>query len=227
MNDAARAAVYYVPDPDDPLAEAGARWLGREVESDAPVAQPAIRGIAEVTAEARRYGFHATLKPPMRLIPGTRWDDVAAAADALAGRIAPFALPALAIADVHGFLALRETAACPELQALADCCVAELDAFRAPPDAAELDRRRRAGLDGAQEAMLRRWGYPYVFGTWFFHMTVTKRLDQPARAIWAEAAAANFAPALALPRRVGTIALFTEAGPGAPFRLALRLKLRG
>ena len=39
----------------------------------------------------------------------------------------------------------------------------ELDAFRAPPDDAELARRRKAGLTERQDALLMQWGYPYVF----------------------------------------------------------------
>ncbi|MBW4089713.1 MAG: DUF1045 domain-containing protein [Proteobacteria bacterium] len=223
----ARVAVYYAPEADDPLTVAAARWLGRDVETGAAVVQPPIGGIAEVTADPRLYGFHATLKPPMRLLPDVSWAAFEAAARVLAGGIAPFDLPPLAVADVHGFLALRETAPSLALQALADLCVAGLDAFRAPPAPDELARRRRAGLSAAQEAMLLRWGYPYVFGTWFFHLTLTRRLDPSERAGWRAAAEQHLAPALAVPRRVGAICLFTQAAPAAPFCLAARLRLRG
>ena len=224
---AARVAVYYAPEPDDPLARRGAAWLGRDAESGAPAVQPPIAGIAELTAEPRLYGFHATLKPPLRLADGADWAGLCDAARTLAAGVAPFDLPPLAVADVHGFLALRETAPCPALQALADLCVAVLDPFRAPPNGDELARRRRAGLSPAAEAMLLRWGYPYVFGTWFFHLTLTRRLSPAERATIAPQAAAWFAPALARPRQVRAICLFTQASPGAPFRLAERLPLRG
>src|SRR6185437_11041748 len=103
--------VYYAPHPDDPLCAAAATWLGRNPETGAPVPQPEIAQIAEVTAEPRLYGFHATLKPPMRLAPGHQWIDLLEAATELADRVAPFDLPRLAVSDVHGFLALHETAA--------------------------------------------------------------------------------------------------------------------
>ena len=224
---AARVAVYYAPEPDDPLADLGAAWLGRDAESGAPRVQPPVAGIVELTAEPRVYGFHATLKPPLRLADGTDWAGLRDAARGLAAGVTPFDLPPLAVADVHGFLALRETAPCPALQALADLCVAALDPFRAPPNGDELARRRRAGLSPAAEAMLLRWGYPYVFGTWFFHLTLTRRLSPEERATVAPQAAAWFAPALARPRRVRAICLFTQASPGAAFRLAERLPLRG
>ena len=149
MGPDARVAVYYAPRPDDVLFADAAAWLGRDPASGATVPQPDIANIAEVTAEPRLYGFHATLKPPMRLAAGRTWRDVVAAAAALADRIAPFDLPALSVQDVFGFLALRETAPSPPLQALADACVEHLDPFRAPPSEAELARRRRGNLTAA------------------------------------------------------------------------------
>ncbi len=179
----------------------------------------------EITAEARRYGFHATLKPPMRL--AHPWAALMEDAAALADSLAPFDLPALAVADLGGFLALRETAPCPALHALADACVTGLDAHRVPNDAAEVARRRKPGLSAAQDAMLLDWGYPHVLGTWRFHMTLTRRLSPEERAMVLPRAEASFAAALALPRRVEDICLFTQPSPGAPFLLAERLPLRG
>lgn len=222
-----RAGVYYCPSNDDKLFAAGAAWLGRDPSSGDQVAQPGISGIKEVTAEAGVYGFHATLKPPMRLAPGCSWDGLLAATEKLAGRLAPFALPALTVMDLHGFLALRETSFCPPLQSLADACVAELDQFRAPPSEAELARRRRTRLTEAQDAMLLRYGYPYVMETWFFHMTLTRRLSVGEHAIWRPAAERFFAAAVQVKRMVTDVCLFTQAGPGAPFVIAERIALKG
>lgn len=222
-----RVAVYYAPRPDDRLFAAGATWLGRDPESDAPAPQPDLPDIAEVTAEPRLYGFHATLKPPMRLAEGRQWFDVVQAARALADRTAAFDLPKLAVTDLRGFLALREPEFCLQLQTLTDACVEHLDTFRAPPEAAELARRRRSNLTAEQDAMLTRWGYPYVFTTWFFHMTLTRRLNEAEKAHFRPAAEAYFADALAMPRRVTDICLFTQAASGEPFVIAERLPLRG
>lgn len=223
----ARVAAYYAPEADDPLAEAAATWLGRDAETGAPVPQPDLPGIAEVTADARLYGFHATLKPPMRLADGVTWADMLGATRRIADTIAPFPLPALAPQALHGFVALRETLPSQALQGLADACVAGLDTLRAPPGEAELARRRRKPLSPLQDAMVTRWGYPYVFQTWFFHMTLTRRLDEAQRAFWIEAAAAHFADALRTPRMVRAITLFTQAEPGLPFRIGERVTLRG
>lgn len=222
-----RVAAFYAPDPDDPLFAAAATWLGRDPVSGAPAPQPDVPGIAEITAEPRLYGFHATLKPPMRLAPGARWEAVLDGAAELAASVVPFDLPPLAVADLHGFLALRETRPSPELQALADLCVAGLDAFRAPPEPDEMERRRRAGLSQAQDTLLRRWGYPWVFGSWFFHMTLTRRLDMAERGLYRPAAERHLAHALAEPRRVTAICLFIQPAPGQPFLLTERLPLRG
>lgn len=227
MDPDARVAVYYAPSPDDPLFADSTTWLGRDPESGSPTPQPDIPNIAEVTAEPRLYGFHATLKPPMRLAKGRQWFDVITATRELADRTPAFELPRLAVSDVFGFLALRETIPCPPLQALADTCVEHLDALRAPPSDAELARRRRAGLTPQQDAMLVRWGYPYVFDTWFFHMTLTRRLAPAEKRIYQPAAERYFARAIAMPRRVSDICLFVQPAPGAPFVIAERLKLRG
>ncbi|CAH2604062.1 Protein RcsF [Rhodovastum atsumiense] len=191
------------------------------------MAQPDLPDIAAVTAEPRLYGFHATLKPPMRLRDGAGRDDLLAVARAIAAAAPAFDLPPLEVAAPHGFLALRESRPCPPLQALADAAVAWADPLRAPPDAAELARRRGSGLPPAAEANLRRWGYPYVFATWFFHLTLTRRLSSAEHALYRPAAEAHFADVLALPRRVSEICLFAQPTPGAAFILDARISLAG
>ena len=222
-----RVAVYYAPQQDDPLFAESATWLGRDPENGAPAPQPNIPNIGEVTAEPRAYGFHATLKPPMRLKEGRQWSDVVEAATRVANRVAPFDLPQLAVSDVHGFLALRETSACAPLQALADTCVEHLDHLREPLTDDEIARRRRARLTSQQDAMLLRWGYPYVFETWFFHMTLTRRLNAAEKQMFMPAAEAYFARAITTPRQVSDICLFVQSAAGKPFVIEERLKLRG
>ncbi len=221
-----RVALYYAPEPDDPLWQAGSSWLGRDPATGQDLAQPPLPDIGEVTAAPRHYGFHATLKPPMRLVPGTSWAAVEMVARALAASLAPFPLPKLAVTDLDGFLALcPATAVSPPLRALADAAVAGLDHFRAPSDETELARRQQSGLTAQQARLLARWGYPDVFDTWRFHMTLTRRLAGDDRGPWQAAAEAHFAPALAQPRRVESLALFTQSSATAPFRLTARLPL--
>ncbi len=220
-----RVAVYYAPERDDPLWDAGNRWLGRDPETGTTLNQPEGIGIAKLTDEPAAYGLHATLKPPMRLAPGTRYEDFAAAVGELAAGLTAFPLPPLAVTNLDGFLALREQEPSPDLQALADSAVATLDGFREQPEAAELARRRRHGLTEAEETMLERWGYPYVFQLWRFHITLSRRLETAEMAHARPIAEAYFAAALARPRLVSSVAIFTQAARGAPFLLAERFAL--
>jgi hypothetical protein len=216
-----RAALYWVPALDDPLFAAGTAWLGRDAETGATVKQPDIEGIAALTEDARRYGLHATLRPPMRLATG--WEEFYAACHRIAESCAPFALPPLALCDVGGFLALREARPCPALQALADRCVLGTERHRLRPDEDELARRRAAGLTEAQEAMLAAYGYPYVMEEWFFHVTLTRRLDARDMARIGALAEAHFAPVLGGPRHVADICICTQLE--GDFRIAERVSL--
>lgn len=223
----ARLALYWAPELDDPLHALGSAWLGRDAETGAALPQPPLPGhdIAALTADPRGYGLHATLKPPFRL--AVSWAEAMAAAEALAARLAPFDLAPLAVHDLDGFLALRETMPCPGLQHLADACVEALDGCRAPPDAAEVARRRRSGLSPRQDALLRRWGYPYVFEGWRFHVTLTRRLTPAEKAVVLPAVTSFLGEAPARPRRIEAISLFTQTAPGAPFLIAERFRLGG
>lgn len=222
-----RVALYWAPETEDPLHTAGSSWLGRDAATGALLAQPVLAGLelAEATADPRGYGLHATLKPPFRLAKG--YAAARDAAAALAARIAPFDLPPLAVHDLDGFLALRETAPCPALHSFADACVEALDAHRAPPTEAEIARRRPDRLSPAQRANLDRWGYPYVFGEWRFHVTLTRRLTPGEKAVILPAVTMHLGEAPAIARHVGAISLFVQPAPGAPFTVAERLRLRG
>ncbi|MFN9095186.1 MAG: DUF1045 domain-containing protein [Alphaproteobacteria bacterium] len=222
-----RIALYYAPEAHDPLHQCASAWLGRDAVSGAALPQKPVAGvdIAGITADARGYGFHATLKPPVRL-----QGDVPAALQAardFAARTAPFTLPPLHVTDLDGFLALREATPCPALHALADGCVMALDAHRAPPTEAEIARRKPENLSLLQREYLAAWGYPYVFAEWRFHMTLTRRLTPAEKTIILPAVTEALGDAPGLARSVADICVFAQAAPGAPFTILERLKLRG
>jgi putative phosphonate metabolism protein len=220
-----RVALYWAPEVDDPLHALGSAWLGRDAETGAALPQPAVPGIAEITADPRGYGLHATLKAPFRFT--APWAKLRDAAAALAARTAPFDLPPLAPVSLGGFLALCEVEPCPALRAFADACVEALDPFRAPTTPEEYARRRPERLSPRQRALLDQWGYHLVFEEWRFHVTLTRRLAEEERAALLPAIAAHFGDAPARPRRVRELCLFTQAAPGAAFLIAERLPLRG
>lgn len=223
----ARFALYWSPELDDPLHAAASAWLGRDAETGASLPQPALPGLdlAELTVDARGYGFHATLKPPFRLAGS--YAAAREAAKELAAHTRPFALPPLQVANLEGFLALRETEPCPALQDFADDCVRSLDAHRAPPSEAEIARRRPERLGERQRGYLMAWGYPHVFEDWRFHMTLSRRLAPEELAVLRPAAEAALNGVAGVPRSVRELCIFTQAGPGQPFLIAERLRLLG
>ena len=223
----ARLALYWAPELDDPLHALGSTWLGRDAETGASLPQPVVPGLdlAELTADARGYGLHATLKAPFRC--NAPYAEVRDAAMALAARTRPFLLPPLAAVDLGGFIALRETEPCPALHGFAEDCVAALDRFRQPPTEAELARRRPERLSPRQRQMLEHWGYHYVFEEYRFHVTLTRRLAEAERAALLPALHAHFGDVPARPRPVRFLCLFTQAAAGAPFLIAERLPLMG
>ena len=221
-----RHAVYYAPPATGALARLGATWLGRDAETGARPAQPAIGNIAEVTSAPRRYGLHGTLKPPMRLADGCTADDLVAAVQALATTCAPVDLGQLRLKRLGGFLALVPEPQPAALEALAARTVRDLDHLRAAPHEAELARRRAAGLSPRQEGLLLRWGYPYLMEEFQFHVTLTGRLPADLSDTLMQAATDHFDEALSEPQCLADLAVFGEDDAGV-FHLITRTPLTG
>jgi putative phosphonate metabolism protein len=228
----ARYAIYYAPAQGSLLWQAGCQWLGRDPATGALLDQPQVPGCApeqvhRLTAAARVYGLHATLKPPFFLADGRSVGALQRDMDAFS-QVQP-AVPdvALQVAPLAGFLALQPVAASAELMALAAQCVARFDDFRRPADAQELARRRAAGLSPRQDALLQQFGYPYVLDQFRFHITLTDRLAtdqmQPLQA-WL---AGYFSAALRERLTLSDICLFVQDAPGVAFRLVRRCPLQG
>ena len=62
-----RHAIYFAPPPGTIFHDLGSRWIGRDAFTGEACEQPDLAGIGVVTGDPRRYGFHATLKPPFAL----------------------------------------------------------------------------------------------------------------------------------------------------------------
>ncbi len=229
MTEFQRYAIYYILPP-GPLAAFGAAWLGWDMEDGQPVPHPDLpdlpRPVAELTATPRKYGLHGTLKPPFRLAEGLDAAALTDAIDALAELARPVTLEALRLDQIGGFLALTPAGDTDGLATLAASVVADLDPFRAPPPQAELDRRRAAGLTARQEALLRRWGYPYVMDEFRFHITLTGNLPQDVADQTAAVLAPALAPMLPAPFVVDEVALVGERSDGF-FELIHRYPLSG
>ncbi|HLH87890.1 MAG TPA: DUF1045 domain-containing protein [Xanthobacteraceae bacterium] len=221
----ARYAIYFVPAADSALYRFGSAMLGYDCYTGADLPRPADLDIDEadwraLTAEPRRYGFHATLKAPFRLGPARREDELAAAVAAFARVPRAIARIAPQVRLLGAFTAIVPTAPVAALDALAAACTTELDPFRAPLSAQERARRNPSRLSERQVCHLDRWGYPYVFEDFRFHMTLTgplpaeRREDVPARL------RRSFARAWGeQPITIDRIGLFKQDGPDARFRV--------
>ena len=173
-----RYAIYYAPPLESSLWTFGSAVLGYDAATAQPLAPLAPEDVApddweRITAQPRRYGFHATLKAPFRLAVGATEDDLIAAGHAFARKRHPFELPPLEVGDLEGFVALSAVGRSEPLDELASACVELFEPFRAPLAPEELARRMAAPLTERQRGSLARWGYPYVFEDFHFHMTLT------------------------------------------------------
>jgi putative phosphonate metabolism protein len=229
---APRCAVYWVPPAGCALAQLGERWLGRDAATGRALAQPKLAGfsdaeIALITASPRRYGLHATLKPPFQLASPYGLADLDARLASFAKMQPHFRAPPLRVTGLANFLALTLQAPSPALHALAAKCVETFDCFRCAPDGEELARRRRCGLTPRQEENLCRWGYPYVMDEYRFHVSLTGAIDRDTADHLQPILDEYFAVSTSTPLQISEIALFVEPGPGAPLRILRRYGLAG
>jgi hypothetical protein len=207
------------------LLERAEAWLGRAVDgrpvaSEAPVGWTRER-VDRLSTEARRYGFHGTLKAPFRLLEERTLIELDEAVARFAATRASVFIPALTLSRLGDFYALTPGSGvdASALYSLADAVVTGFDAFRAPLIEAERQRRRPERLTERQRTLLEAWGYPYVLEEFRFHLTVTDRI-LPDQQDEVEAVLRDwFAGSLDRDIRVDSLAVFIEPAPGAPFEL--------
>ncbi len=218
-----RYALYCLPTPGSGLETFGRAVLGYDNVAAKTVPHPeGLEDLAPVTAGARLYGFHATLKAPLRLAAGATEAGLVAAARDLALTHPPVAMGRLRVAALGPFLALVPEAPPTELALLAAECVAALEPFRAPLTEAERARRRPDRLGPRGRALLDRWGYPHVFEAFRFHMTLTDALPDAGREAWRARLTEAYAASGPEPMVIDALCLLTQDG-SEPFRLLARL----
>ncbi|MGS0743715.1 phosphonate metabolism protein/1,5-bisphosphokinase (PRPP-forming) PhnN [Glaciimonas sp. GG7] len=223
---APRYALYFAPITSPAWWTAGSRWLGRDAATNVSSSPPEITGCSplacqQLTADARRYGFHATLKAPFRLAQGFSENDLVAMAQAFSLLQTPLPVKEVGIHLLGNFLALQtmDPLSKDQISALAMRCVTYFDLLRAAPSAAELAKRQKADLTPRQTALNARWGYPYTEEEYRFHLTLTHALttydDATVAAIRATAETC-FAQALTTLLIIDGLSIFKESEPGAP-----------
>jgi len=218
-----RYAIYFVPAPDTALYRFGAAALGYDCFTGADIATldalPVDAGAwRELTREPRRYGFHATLKAPFRLAEGRTEAELIGEFVEFSETIddAPTVAPVVCL--LQHFVAIMPVAAGAGLDRLAAACVKHFDGFRAPLTSADRSRRLAAHLTARQIGHVERWGYPYVFEDFRFHMTLTGALSADSQ----EPLVAYLRGSLACshgdgPIKIDRLALLRQDNPGARF----------
>jgi putative phosphonate metabolism protein len=186
MTAIARYAIYYTPAAETALAEFGASllgydaWTGGEREFPSEI-RDAVPDWTELTGDARKYGFHATLKAPFALTDARAEAELrgACASFAAVPRAVPLIRPV--VDAISGFIAVIPGDASPALQELAAAAVEAFEPFRAAMSPEDRARRKPDLLTPRQRDHLDRWGYPYVMEDFRFHMTLTCRLSDERR----------------------------------------------
>jgi putative phosphonate metabolism protein len=219
-----RYAIYHAAGADSALSRFGCALLGYDAHTggEQPFPADAVRAVPnwrEVTSDPRKYGFHATLKAPMTLAPGSTEAELAAACATFAAKARPIPVVRPVVDSISGFIAVIPAEPVDALQQLAADCVRDFDGFRATLTAEDRARRKPERLSARQRDYLDRWGYPYVMEEFRFHMTLTGRLDADRRGPILEMLRARFAGLGLDTLAIDRIALFKQDTSEARFRI--------
>ena len=239
MNGQPRYGIYFAPERASAFWQFSSAWLGWDAETGEERTRPSLLAGAAADWDAAKleklikvpksYGFHGTLKPPFRLADGQSIELLSKRAEVFARSQKAFICANVGVAAIGQFIAFRLKTDPTAMQALAQETVEVFDPFRAPPPLEETAKRRAAGLTDRQEVMLQKWGYPYVFDEFRFHMTLTGSIDDASKqdrlasSLSEMASAAGASGAM----RVSGIALYEQLTPETPFRLIRRLPFCG
>ncbi len=149
-----RWAIYFTPRRETALGRFGRAWYegGARALDGSPLDSETYR---RLTARPRRYGFHATLKAPFRLVDTETETALSNALFDVAARFHPIEMPPLGVALIGGFLAVVPTEPSAQVNALAAACAVDLDRLRAPQTDDEYQRRMPERLSDRQRACLR------------------------------------------------------------------------
>lgn len=222
---APRYALYYAPAPDSALWRFGSATLGYDAVTGAGAdfaVPPGCESLdwSNVTAEPRRYGFHATLKAPFELANGRNEGALRAfARNYVAGRPS-VRLAGLTVNALGRFIALTPSEPSEALQRFAFDIVQAFEPFRAPLSEADLARRLQSPLTPAHRAYLEAYGYPYVDDAFRFHMTLTGSLPDGEVAPVKTALTQAYAQAVpAGPVLIDRVAIFKQESRNSRFVL--------
>lgn len=231
MSQYPRYAIYFAPSADSVLYRFGAGLIGYDAYSGQPLPfadgiEAEVEGWKQFTADPRKYGFHATLKAPISLVPGRTENELVAAMREFAQT--PRAIPVIAptVRNISSFIAIVPDGPSPELQKFAEDCVIAFDDFRAPLTAPDRERRNVPALTDRQVMHLDRWGYPYVFEEFRFHMTLAGSLPAERRAAVMEILRKRFDALDIRSVSIDRLALFRQNDANSGFTIISHWRLR-
>ena len=210
-----RYAVYYTPQ-DDLFYNLGSSWLGWDTVLRRPLSQPEISNninIEKITETPRKYGLHATIKAPFRLSDGVCASELERQLRTLCLSLKPIEF-SLEVSELNGFFAFTPTVKNTEIRELHTKVVRELDEFRAPSTKDELIKRRRNQLTSEQDQNLKKWGYPYIFEDFYFHITLTGKIPGNLKNTVANEIKKFFEPVLQRKIFLSELALVGEGNDG-------------
>ena len=216
-----RYAIYYIPDL--PLFQIGSDWLGWNSQSGQETFLSADD--RRITDRPRKYGFHATVKPPFLLASHSTQGELQDAFHAFCATSSPATCGTLKIARLGRFLAMTQDVQSNEVTELAASTVSYFDKFRAPLSDKDIEKRRQRRLTPQQDELLLRWGYPYVMQEFKFHMTLTGPLQNDEIVSIEQLANTRFQEFIGQSLNIALLALLGEDRDSGRFHVIEKLSL--
>lgn len=235
MNEYKRVAFFFAPVSQSPLATFGAHWLGWDAQAGKSVPHPdkfkvdksgLNIAISDIVATPSKYGFHGTLKAPFRLANGKSINALCDAGHKFGKQIPKFTLETMRVAQLGCFIAITQAVPSAELNQLASKIVRNFDSFRAPLTEQDIAKRRQQKLTARQDELMLKWGYPFIFEAFKFHLTLSGKLEPDQMASTLNVLKEHLTDILKDPIEINDICLFGERGDGR-FEIIERFPLLG
>lgn len=216
-----RVAIYYSPGSCSPLLQVAEQWF--EMKTTGTMSESET---ADMLKDPKRYGFHATIKPPFKLKDQYSIGDVEQQMQRFCQHTSSFITPHMEVAKIGRFFCIKPVEESWEINSLASSVVQRFDNFREPAREKDLERRRLTGLNFRQDELLIEWGYPYVLSEFIFHMTLTGKItDERQNKSLREELKKRFSQALSEPLNIDSLSMYTQEG-SADFIEHKRFSLR-
>ena len=216
-----RYAIYYIPDL--PLFQIGSDWLGWNSLTGQETTLTANHH--RITDRPRKYGFHATMKPPFSLASNSTQGELQDAFQAFCATVSPATGGTLKISRLGRFLAMTQDVQSNDVTDLAASTVSHFGKFRAPLSDNDIQKRRQRRLTPEQDALMLRWGYPYVMQEFKFHMTLTGPLQNDEIVSIEQLANTRFQEFIGQSLNIALLALLGEDRDSGRFHVIEKLSL--